>query len=74
MDKDNNKISLLLQYNARDDDEKKGNAIKLTMTSLLESDQECHRKKESMNQTGGNASESHELVLEQTGWDLFVPR
>ncbi len=74
MDKDNNKISLTLQYNARDEDEKMGNAIKLTMTSLLESDCECHWKKESLEQAGDSASESRELVLEQTGWDLFVPR
>ena len=74
MDKDNNKISLILQYNARDEDEKMGNAIKLTMTNLLESDHECHRKKESLEQAGDSASESRELVLKQTGWDLFVPR
>lgn len=74
MDKDNNKISLILQYNARDEDEKMGNSIKLTMTSLLESDQECHKKKESIKQTGGSDTKSQELVLEQTGWDLFVPR
>ncbi|RLC05506.1 MAG: hypothetical protein DRH90_05815 [Deltaproteobacteria bacterium] len=74
MDKDNNKISLILQHNARDEEEKIGNAIKLTMTSLLESDWECYKKKVPAEQAGGSASETQELELEQTGWDLFMPR
>jgi hypothetical protein len=74
MDKDNNKISLILQHNARDDEEKMGNSIKLTMTSLLESDWECHKKRESVKQAGGSASKPQKLELEQTGWDLFLPR
>ena len=40
IDKDNNKISLILQHNTRDEEEKMGNSIKLTMTNLLESDWE----------------------------------
>jgi hypothetical protein len=74
MDKDNNKISLILQHNARDDEEKMGNSIKLTMTSLLESDWECYKKKEPAEQAGSSASKPQKLELEQTGWDLFVPR
>jgi hypothetical protein len=71
-DTDNNTIALLLQHNTRDEEEKMGNSIKLTMTNLLESDWECHKNKTSTEQTGGNVSEPQEL--EQTGWDLFIPR
>jgi len=72
MDTDNNKIALLLQHNTRDEEEKMGNSIKLTMTNLLESDWECHQNKSPAEQAAGNVSKPQEL--EQTGWDLFVPR
>ena len=71
-DKDNNTIGLILQHNTRDEEEKMGNSIKLTMTNLLESDWECHKNKSPAEQAAGNMSEPQEL--EQTGWDLFVPR
>ena len=74
MDKENNKISLILQHNSRDEDEKLGNSIKLTMTNLLESDLKCQKNREQMEKASGNVSEQQELELEQTGWDLFVPR
>ena len=74
MDKENNKISLILQHNSRDKDEKMGNSIKLTMTNLLESDWQCQKNKEQMEKASGNVKQLHELEPEQTGWDLFVPR
>ena len=74
MDKENNKISLILQHNSRDEDEKMGNSIKLTITNLLESDLEFQKNREQMEKASGNVSEQQELELEQTGWDLFVPR
>ena len=74
IDKENNKISLILQHNSRDEDEKMGNSIKLTMTNLLESDWQCQKNKQQMETANGNVKELQELELEQTGWDLFVPR
>jgi hypothetical protein len=74
MDKENNKISMILQHNSRDEDEKMGNSIKLTMTNLLESDWQCQKNKEQMEMASGNVKELQKLELEQTGWDLFVPR
>ena len=72
VDADNNTITLLLQHNTRDEEEKMGNSIKFTMSNLLKSDWECHRKKAHAEPTAGNVSKPQEL--EQTGWDLFVPR
>jgi hypothetical protein len=72
VDTDNNRITLILQHNTRDEEEKMGNSIRLTMTNLLESDRECHKNKAPAGQAAGNMSEPQEL--EQTGWDLFVPR
>ena len=71
-DADNNKITLILQHNTRDEEEKMGNSIKLTMTNLLESEQECFNNK--MAAEPANAKAPKPLELEQTGWDLFVPR
>ena len=70
MDADNNNITLILQHNSRDEEEKMGNSIKLTMTNLLEFGRKCHQNK--TEPAGDNVSEP--LELEQTGWDLFVPR
>ncbi len=72
IDTDKNTITLLLQHNTRDEEEKMGNSIKLTMTNLLESDWECFKNKASTKQADANVSAPQEL--EQTGWDLFVPR
>lgn len=74
LDKDNHKISLILQHNAKDEEEKMGNSIKLTMTSLLESDWECYRKKRQMEKAHDDTSNPQEMELDQTGWDLFMPR
>jgi hypothetical protein len=44
-DKDNNDISLVLKHNIRDEEEKKGNYIKLTMWNLLGKEKRCYEKK-----------------------------
>jgi hypothetical protein len=72
MDADNNRVTLLLQHNTRDEEEKLGNSIRLTMTNLFALDRDCHKNKASAEQTAGETSKPQ--VLEQTGWDLFVPR
>ena len=74
IDKDGNHISLTLQHNSQDAEEKIGNAIKLTMTNLLEEDQRCYKQK---------ALDQREKLRQQdwkvmdpglSGWDLYVPR
>lgn len=73
VDSKNNQISLTLQHNSKSVDEKMGNAVKLTMTSLVEDDRLCFKKK----------SDARERMRQRkwktvdpglTGWDLFVPR
>ena len=72
VDKNNQKISLILQHNSRDEEEKMGNSIKLTMTSLITAEQECHYQ--SMDKSLAEGGKSGPLVLKQSGWDLFCPR
>jgi len=38
-------VSMVLQHNTRDEEEKMGNAVKLTATSLLEQERLCYEKK-----------------------------
>ncbi len=73
-DKDNNRISMTLQHNAKDEEEKMGNSIKLTLTSLIEQDVNCQRKKEG-SQSGQNRKHAEKIEIPGLhGWDLFVPR
>ena len=74
VDKQNNRISLILQHNQLDEDEKMGNAVKLTMTSLAEADMRCFQEKHA-----GQEEHLRQLRLERrdpglSGWDLYVPR
>jgi hypothetical protein len=73
VDSNNNQISLTLQHNAKSAEEKMGNAVKLTMTSLVEDDRLCFKKKsdarERMRQRKWEAVDPG-----LSGWDLFVPR
>ena len=74
IDKDGHRISLTLQHNTLDADEKRGNAVKLSMTNLIEKDQHCYKLK----------SLDHRERLRQrnwkfvdpglTGWDLYMPQ
>ena len=73
VDKDNHRISLILQHNSMDTEEKLGNAIKLTMTNLIEEDQRCYNVK-ALDQREKLRQEGKMMTTELTGWDLFVPR
>jgi hypothetical protein len=69
VDKAKNRISLVLQHNKQDTDEKIGNSIKLTMIDAVDRERQCYEK-------------SHPEVREaQTGkapapldWELLIPR
>ena len=44
-DKDNNRISLILQHNTRDEEEKQGTVVKMTMWNLMLEEDRCFAKK-----------------------------
>ena len=44
-DKDGNNISLILQHNTRDEEEKQGNAVKMTMWNLMLEEGRCFEQK-----------------------------
>jgi hypothetical protein len=74
VDEAGNRISLTLQHNSMDTEEKIGNAIKLTMTSLIEEDQRCYKIKALDQREKLRQQKWKVKAPELSGWDLFVPR
>ena len=74
IDDEDNHISLTLQHNTQDAEEKRGNAIKLTMTNLIERDQDCHKKK-ALDHLEKLRQRDRQLIDPGlTGWELYMPR
>jgi hypothetical protein len=74
VDKENNQISLTVQHNTMDAEEKKGNSIKLTMTNLIDKDRLCYKEK-ALDQREKLRQRSWDLMVpELKGWDRFLPR
>ena len=74
IEKDGSRISMTLQHNAMDTEEKLGNAIKLTMTSLIEEDQRCYDAKGLDLRDKLRHQDAKPMKTKLTGWDLYVPR
>jgi hypothetical protein len=74
IDKDKNLISMTLQHNSMDTEEKMGNAIKLTMTSLIEKDQDCYKIKGLDQREKLRQQEDKIMTPDLSDWDLYVPR
>ena len=69
VDKSKNRISLILQHNKQDTDEKIGNSIKLTLTDAIEKERQCYEK------SHPEVRESQpEKTSVQLDWNLLVPR
>jgi hypothetical protein len=74
IDKDGNRISLTLQHNSQDAEAKKGNAVKLTITNLIEEDQRCYKLKALDHREKLRLRDWKVMVPGLTGWELYVPR
>lgn len=74
VDKNQNHISLNLQHNTEDLEEKQGNSIKLTMITLIEKDQLCYKQNELDQREKLRQRNWKMMDLDLKGWDLFVPR
>jgi len=69
VDKSKNRISLILQHNKQDTDEKIGNSIKLTMIDAVDRERQCYEK----SHPEVRESQSKKVPV-QLNWDLLVPR
>lgn len=68
-DKSNNRISLILQHNKLDTDEKIGNSIKLTLTNAIDRERQCYDKAHP-----GDSGSPSGTPSGQIDWDVLVPR
>lgn len=73
-DKDNNRISMTLQHNSMDTEEKRGNSIKLTMRNLIEEDLNCYKIKALDQRAKLRQRDWKVMSPGLSGWELYVPR
>jgi hypothetical protein len=73
-DQDNNRISMILQHNTKDEEQKVGNSLKLTMTNLFEEERLCFESKEQKAQGKPDKSRQGKRNREPVSWDRFIPR
>ena len=73
-DENNNDISLVLQHNTRDEEEKKGNSIKMTMWNLLKSEIQCFEEKQPEESTSPGGADVGLDSSAPLDWKYLVPR
>ena len=74
VDQQNHRISLILQHNSMDEQEKKGNSVKLTNTNLMEEDLLCYKNKQLDYRERLRQREWKAVKPQTSGWELFLPR
>lgn len=73
VDKKNHRISLTLQHNKMAEEDKIGNAVKLTDNTLIEEDARCYKEKQLDQRERLRQRKWTAVNPELSGWDLFVP-
>ena len=74
MDKDKNRISMILQHNTKDEEQKIGNSLKLTMTNLFEEERNCFERKEQEAKRKSDKSPKGKRGQVPDSLDRFIPR
>lgn len=70
----NQSISLILQHNTKDEQEKMGNSVKLTNSTLIEKDLLCYKRKQLNYRERLRQREWKAVATQDSGWELFIPR
>jgi hypothetical protein len=73
-DKDQNRISMILQNNTMDQEEKKGTSVKMTLTNLLEKEVRCMEDREAKADLGLKPSGAAAKTGTAINWDQLLPR
>jgi hypothetical protein len=74
IDKDNNRIGLILQHNTKDTEKKLGNAVKLTMMNLLDEERLCHEKKSGESRQKAGEQSNGVKNRGPVNWYQCIPR
>jgi hypothetical protein len=72
-DSQQNRISLILQHNQEDEEEKVGNALKLTLHNELEEDARCFRDQKHDQLQGLRRRPPKAGLPAETPWSRFIP-
>lgn len=73
VDEKGNDISLTLQHNVKDEEEKQGNAVKLTTWNLMREESRCFELK-AKKPVGDQEATTDSREGQPIGWDRFVPK
>lgn len=73
VDENNNDISLILQHNTRDEEEKQGNSIKMTMWKLFNREILCFEKKHPISAESKDTNFKFNKT-DSINWEHFIPR
>ncbi len=74
VDEKGNDISLVLQHNRKDEEEKKGNSVKLTMWNLMQAESTCFDLKTKEPVVAGQKAAAGSIKGQQVDWGRFVPK
>ncbi len=74
IDKDSRRITMTLQHNTLDTEEKIGNSIKLTSRSLIDEDINCYKVKALDQREKLRLRDWKVVTPGLSGWDLYVPK
>ena len=74
VNKKNERITMTLQHNSMDTEEKIGNSIKLTNRGLIEEDGKCYKVKALDQRQKLRHRDWQVMTPGLSGWDLFVPQ
>ena len=73
VDEEGNRVSMILQHNTHDADQKKGNSVKITMMNYMDEERRCYEAKHPRKSKG-----QHRAMKGggkgKLNWDLLVPR
>jgi hypothetical protein len=70
-DENGDRLSMILQHNLKDEDEKMGNSVKMTLTTRIHEEIACFEKKHGHKEA---AADRRRKEMEEAGWDMLIPR
>ncbi len=73
-DSQGNRISMVLQHNVKDTDEKIGNTLKLTMHEAIEDERLCFIKQNPDYRSGSGAVDSKDTDSVDANSDIYIPK
>jgi hypothetical protein len=73
-DAQGNRISLTLQHNTKDYEQKRGTAVKLTHTDAIERERACYSARFPSRTPSNQVDRKFEGTTHKPDWDLLIPR